>query len=130
MGISKLRKPINKKLEDFKEKHTTGFWDNRKIMASIIFGSIIGIICGIFGADGGIMILLILTLVPGYDIKVAIGTSVLIMTFAALSGTAGYFISEGVFSWQKILIAGFGAIIGAKQLQFLQIWHPKKSFQG
>lgn len=56
---------------------------NHKVMAVIIFGIIIGFICGFVGAGGGLMILMILTTVMSMDTKSAIGTSVLIMMFIA-----------------------------------------------
>ena len=47
---------------------------------------IIGFICGFVGAGGGMMMLLILTSVLGYELKTAVGTSVFIMAFTALTG--------------------------------------------
>ena len=50
-----------------------------------------GLICGFFGAGGGMMMLLVLTSVLGYELKTAVGTSVFIMTFSALTGAASHF---------------------------------------
>ncbi len=58
----------------------------KRVMQSIICGVIIGFICGFIGAGGGIMMLLILTSVLGYELKTAVGTSVFIMSFTALTG--------------------------------------------
>lgn len=49
-------------------------------------GVMIGLICGFIGAGGGMMMLLILTSVLGYELKTAVDTSVFIMTFTALTG--------------------------------------------
>ena len=51
----------------------------------------IGLICGFVGAGGGMMMLLILTSVLGYELKTAVGTSVFIMTFTALTGAVSHF---------------------------------------
>ena len=48
-------------------------------------------ICGFIGAGGGMMMLLILTSVLGYELKTAVGTSVFIMTFTALTGAVSRF---------------------------------------
>ena len=50
-----------------------------------------GFICGFVGAGGGMMMLLILTSVLGYELKTAVGTSVFIMTFTALTGAVSHF---------------------------------------
>ena len=63
----------------------------RKIVGSIISGVFIGFICGFVGAGGGMMMLLILTSVLGYELKTAVGTSVFIMTFTALTGAVSHF---------------------------------------
>ena len=56
-----------------------------------IFGAIIGFICGFVGVGGGAMMLLVLTLVLGFELKTAIGTSVFIMSFTALFGAVSHF---------------------------------------
>lgn len=63
----------------------------KRIAQSIISGVIIGFICGFVGAGGGMMMLLILTSVLGYELKTAVGTSVFIMTFTALTGAVSHF---------------------------------------
>ncbi|MBQ3529345.1 MAG: sulfite exporter TauE/SafE family protein [Oscillospiraceae bacterium] len=63
----------------------------RKLAGSLLCGLIIGFICGFVGAGGGMMMLLILTSVLGYELKTAVGTSVFIMTFTALTGSISHF---------------------------------------
>ena len=58
-------------------------------------GVLIGFICGFVGAGGGMMMLLILTSVLGYELKTAVGTSVFIMTFTALTGAVSHFAIGG-----------------------------------
>lgn len=56
----------------------------------------IGFICGFIGAGGGMMMLLVLTSVLGYELKTAVGTSVFIMAFTAFTGAAGHFAIGGM----------------------------------
>ena len=75
---------------------------HRRVVQSIFCGGIIGIICGFIGAGGGMMMLLILTSVMGYELKTAVGTSVFIMTFTALTGAVSHFAIGGmpnVLTW-------------------------------
>ncbi len=67
----------------------------KRVIQSILCGAMIGFICGFVGAGGGMMMLLILTSVLGYELKTAVGTSVFIMTFTALTGSASHFAMGG-----------------------------------
>ncbi|RGD74883.1 sulfite exporter TauE/SafE family protein [Anaerofustis stercorihominis] len=81
LGIKFIVKPVMTTKENLEKK-------DKKSMAvsSVICGILIGFICGFIGAGGGIMMLLILTSVLGYELKTAVGTSVFIMTFTAFTG--------------------------------------------
>ena len=68
----------------------------KRAVQSIVCGVLIGFICGFIGAGGGMMMLLILTSVLGYELKTAVGTSVFIMTFTALTGAASHFAIGGM----------------------------------
>ena len=70
--------------------------DKKRAVQSVICGVIIGFICGFIGAGGGMMMLLILTSVMGYELKTAVGTSVFIMTFTALTGAVSHFAIGGM----------------------------------
>lgn len=68
----------------------------KRLMQSIVCGLGIGFICGFIGAGGGMMMLLILTSVLGYELKTAVGTSVFIMAFTALTGATSHFVIGGM----------------------------------
>lgn len=68
----------------------------KRAVQSVVCGVIIGFICGFIGAGGGMMMLLILTSVLGYELKTAVGTSVFIMTFTALTGAVSHFTIGGM----------------------------------
>ena len=67
----------------------------KRAVQSVLCGMLIGFICGFVGAGGGMMMLLILTSVLGYELKTAVGTSVFIMAFTAFTGAAGHFAIGG-----------------------------------
>ena len=71
----------------------------KRAIQSVICGMLIGFICGFVGAGGGMMMLLILTSVLGYELKTAVGTSVFIMTFTALTGAVSHFAIGGAPDW-------------------------------
>lgn len=71
----------------------------KRVMQSIVCGAAIGFICGFVGAGGGMMMLLILTSVLGYELKTAVGTSVFIMTFTAFTGAVSHFAIGGKPDW-------------------------------
>lgn len=66
------------------------------LIKTIICGITVGFICGFIGAGGGMMMLLLLTSVMGYELKTAVGTSVFIMTFTALTGSVSHFAIGGL----------------------------------
>lgn len=68
----------------------------KRVIQSVVSGIIVGFICGFVGAGGGMMMLLILTSVLGYELKTAVGTSVFIMTFTALTGSVSHFAIGGM----------------------------------
>lgn len=87
LGIKFIVKPVMKTKEDM-----VAGSKKSKIIKSIICGSIVGFICGFVGAGGGMMMLLLLTSVMGFELKTAVGTSVFIMTFTALTGAVSHFV--------------------------------------
>ena len=68
----------------------------KQMIQSIVSGILVGFICGFVGAGGGMMMLLILTSVLGYELKTAVGTSVFIMAFTACPGSVSDFASGGM----------------------------------
>lgn len=79
----------------------------KRAVQSVVCGIAIGFICGFVGAGGGMMMLLILTSVMGYELKTAVGTSVFIMTFTALTGSVSHFAIGGmpdVLTWVLCIV--------------------------
>jgi len=77
-------------------KSKEGLTKRRKIVYSIIFGALIGFVCGFVGAGGGMLLLLVLTVFLGYEMHKAVGTSVFVMTFSSFCGAAFHILLESV----------------------------------
>lgn len=94
LGIKFILRPVMTTKEAMQ-----GVSAQKRAVQSVICGVIIGFICGFIGAGGGMMMLLILTSVLGYELKTAVGTSVFIMTFTALTGAMSHFMIGGTPDW-------------------------------
>lgn len=91
LGIKFIVRPVMTTKEAMQ-----GVSAKKRAIQSVICGVMIGFICGFIGAGGGMMMLLILTSVLGYELKTAVGTSVFIMTFTALTGAISHFTIGGL----------------------------------
>ena len=91
LGIKFIVRPVMTTKEDMAVVSP-----KKRIIQSIVCGVLIGFICGFIGAGGGMMMLLILTTVLGYELKTAVGTSVFIMAFTALTGAVSHFSIGGM----------------------------------
>lgn len=85
-----------------------------KAVKSVLCGMVIGFICGFVGAGGGMMMLLILTSVLGYELKTAVGTSVFIMAFTAFTGSASHFAIGGVADWWVLAFCVISTLLWAQ----------------
>lgn len=90
LGIKFIVKPVMTTKETMNQVSP-----RKRMLQSVICGCIIGFICGFVGAGGGMMMLLILTSVLGYELKTAVGTSVFIMAFTAFTGSVSHFAIGG-----------------------------------
>ena len=91
LGIKFIVKPVMTTKEAMEEVSR-----RKRLIQSVLCGIIIGLICGFVGAGGGMMMLLILTSVLGYELKTAVGTSVFIMAFTACTGAVSHFVIGGM----------------------------------
>lgn len=91
LGIKFIVKPVMTTKESM-----AGVSPKKRLIQSIVCGMAIGFICGFVGAGGGMMMLLILTSILGYELKTAVGTSVFIMAFTAFTGAASHFAIGGM----------------------------------
>ena len=91
LGVKFIVRPVMTTKETMQ-----GVSAKKRAVQSAVCGILIGFICGFVGAGGGMMMLLILTSVMGYELKTAVGTSVFIMTFTALTGAVSHFAIGGL----------------------------------
>ena len=94
LGIKFIVRPVMTTKEAMQ-----GVSAKKRAIQPLVCGMMIGFICGFIGAGGGMMMLLILTSVLGYELKTAVGTSVFIMAFTAFTGAASHFAIGGMPDW-------------------------------
>ena len=109
LGIKFILKPVTapkKRLNEATAK--------QKAVSSVLCGSAVGFICGFVGAGGGMMMLLVLTSVLGYELKTAVGTSVFIMSATALTGSASHFVIGGIPDIEALVICVISTLVFAR----------------
>lgn len=83
-------------------------------LQSVLCGALVGFICGFVGAGGGMMMLLVLTSVLGYELKTAVGTSVFIMSFTAFTGAVPHMAIGGLPDLSALLLCILATLFGAQ----------------
>lgn len=86
----------------------------KRFIQSLLCGIVIGFICGFVGAGGGMMMLLILTSVLGYELKTAVGTSVFIMAFTAFTGAISHFAIGGIPDMVSLVFCVLSTLLWAQ----------------
>ena len=109
LGIKFIVKPVMTTKESMQAVSA-----KKRAVQSVICGVLIGFICGFVGAGGGMMMLLVLTSVLGYELKTAVGTSVFIMTFTALTGAVSHFAIGGMPDLTALLFCVGSTLLWAR----------------
>lgn len=109
LGIKFIVKPVMTTKEKMETLDT-----KTRVIRSILGGMLIGFICGFIGAGGGMMMLLVLTTVLGYELKTAVGTSVFVMTFTALTGSVSHFAIGGAPDLFCLAVCVFSTLLWAR----------------
>ena len=121
LGVKFIVKPVMTTKESMQAVSA-----RKRFVQSIVCGVIIGFICGFVGAGGGMMMLLILTSVLGYELKTAVGTSVFIMAFTALTGAVSHFALDGLpDTWILVLCVVFTLLWAQIAARFANKAKPK-----
>ena len=63
---------------------------SKRTLIALVLGFLIGVECGFMGSAGGVLMLMVLTLLLGMDTKLAVGTSSLVMMLVALTGAVSH----------------------------------------
>lgn len=109
LGIKFIVRPVMTTKEAMQ-----GVSAKKRAVQSIVCGMLIGFICGFVGAGGGMMMLLILTSVLGYELKTAVGTSVFIMAFTAFTGSVSHFAIGGTPDWTVLILCMVFTLLWAR----------------
>jgi uncharacterized membrane protein YfcA len=87
-------------------------------MPLIVFeGMIVGLIAGFVGAGGGFLIVPALVLLAGLSMRIAVGTSLMIIAFQSLLGFAGDLSRGAIIDWTFLgtiaVMAAVGIVVGS-----------------
>lgn len=110
LGLNLVIHPVNQSLNS---KLPQFFGKNSNRIYYIICSLVIGFICGFMGTGGGMMMLFVLTVIMGFRLKRAVGTSVFIMTFTALLGSSLHFAIRGFSHWGILVICAAVTFVSA-----------------
>ena len=109
LGIKFIVRPVMTTRENMERVS-----QRKRIVQSLLCGALVGFICGFVGAGGGMMMLLLLTSILGYELKTAVGTSVFIMTFTALTGAVSHFAISGAPDWTALALCVLSTLLWAQ----------------
>lgn len=109
LGVKFIIKPVMTTKENM-----SAVDQKKRMIQSVLCGTVIGFICGFIGAGGGMMMLLLLTSVLGYELKTAVGTSVFIMTFTALTGSLSHFAIGGMPDLAVLVLCALFTLLFAR----------------
>lgn len=109
VGLKFIFKPVMAARESNKTRSK-----KKAAVQSVFCGMGVGLICGFVGAGGGMMMLLVLVSVLGYELKTAVGTSVFIMAFTAFTGAVSHFaIGGGITDFSILIMCIIFTLVGA-----------------
>lgn len=98
----------------------------------LIEGLVVGAITGLIGAGGGFLIIPALVIMANLKMKMAVGTSLIII---AVKSLAGFFLGDALtmdIDWQFLInftaLAFIGIFIGSYLSNFINGWKLKKAF--
>ena len=109
LGVKFIVRPVMTTKESM-----LGVSAKKRAVQSVVCGIVIGFICGFVGAGGGMMMLLVLTSVLGYELKTAVGTSVFIMSATALTGSVSHFAIGGLPDTEALIICVISTLVFAQ----------------
>jgi hypothetical protein len=109
-GILLYRRKVNRK-----EVCTSKDCSRTQFTVAMILAFFVGLLGGGLGSAGGIAIFLLLVFYLNFETHNAIGTSIFVMFFIALSGSIAHisYVTSMGFHWIFLLYAVIGGILGA-----------------
>ena len=122
LGIKFIVKPVTEP-----KQRLLAATAKQNAIRSVACGAAVGFICGFVGAGGGMMMLLVLTSVLGYELKTAVGTSVFIMSATALTGSVSHFVIGGMPDVEALVICVVSTLVFAQIASLLANKLPAKT---
>lgn len=120
------------KNEQDENQNKSKMTDMQKYMLIGLEGLVVGGITGFVGAGGGFLIIPALVLLTGMPMKLAVGTSLMIISLKSLFGFIGDIQHQAVIDWfflvQIAVIAVVGLFIGARLKSMVSEKALKKGF--
>ena len=107
----KYLKPAKQKKETLTEKEQAKA--KKKMLLAMFLGFLIGVECGFMGSAGGVLMLMVLTLVLGMETKMAVGTSSLVMTLVALTGAVSHLLMGAKLEIVPAVVMTLACTLGA-----------------
>ena len=107
----KYLKPAKEKKDTLTEKEQT--MAKKKMLLAMFLGFLIGVECGFMGSAGGVLMLMVLTLVLGMETKMAVGTSSLVMTLVALTGAVSHLLMGAKLEIVPAVVMTLACTLGA-----------------
>ena len=112
VGVNFIINGIQKNIDFVEGKINFNFFRDKKIYTFVILGLLVGFASGFAGMGSSSIVAVILIFVLGYNLRTAIGTSLLMMSFIAGSGATGHFLNGEVVV-NVALIAVCAAAVGS-----------------
>ncbi len=109
IGLRFLLKPVQNTKEQM-----AAVEKSERMKKSAIGGCMVGFICGFVGAGGGMMLLFVLTSFLGYEMHMAVGTSVFIMAFTAFTGSVSHVMIGGMPDVQAMILCVIFTLLWAR----------------
>lgn len=75
-------------------------------------GLLVGLVAGFVGAGGGFLIIPVLVILAGLSMRVAVGTSLMIIAVQSLVGFGGDVLRGGIIDWTLLITVAAIAIVG------------------
>lgn len=111
LAIKYLKPAKPKAQENLTEKENAKA--KRKMLLAMVLGFLIGVECGFMGSAGGVLMLMVLTLVLGMDAKMAVGTSSLVMALVALTGAVSHLMMGAKLEIVPAVVMTLACTVGA-----------------
>lgn len=108
LGFKFLYKPVTGGMDQ-----TLNQKIDNKTRKAMIFGAVIGWVCGFTGSGGGVLMLMVFTIVLGYNLKIAVGTSTMIMSIVAFTGCISHIAMGANLRPLPMFVTILACLIGA-----------------